>query len=112
MGACPLTSRSSGGRWHLGVLVAAGLVRVEPHGRQRRYRLADVTVAAALEQLGHLCPTTEVASLRHSREQRDLARARLCYDHLAGRLGVGITDSFLTRGSPYDEGATGKGDEG
>ncbi len=83
---------------HLGVLVAAGLVRVEPRGRQRLYRLADATVGAALEQLAHLCPQTEVASLRHSREQRDLARARLCYDHLAGRLGVGVTDAFLTRG--------------
>lgn len=83
---------------HLGVLVEAGLVRVEPRGRQRLYRLADATVAAALEQLGHLCPPTQVTSLRHSREQRDLARARLCYDHLAGRLGVGITDLFLTRG--------------
>lgn len=82
---------------HLGVLVAAGLVRVEPRGRQRLYRLADATVGAALEQLGHLCPQTEVASLRQSREQRDLARARLCYDHLAGRLGVGVTDAFLNR---------------
>lgn len=83
---------------HLGVLVEAGLVRVEPRGRQRLYRLADATVGAALEQLGYLCPRTKVASLRHSREQRDLARARLCYDHLAGRLGVSVTDAFLTRG--------------
>jgi len=83
---------------HLKVLVEAGLVRSEPRGRQRLYRLTDATVGAALEQLGHLCPQTKVASLRHSREQRDLARARLCYDHLAGRLGVGITDAFLTRG--------------
>jgi len=83
---------------HLGVLVDAGLVRVEPRGRQRLYRLTDATVGTALEQLGHLCPPTEVASLRHSREQRDLARARLCYDHLAGRLGVGVTDAFVARG--------------
>lgn len=83
---------------HLKALVEAGLVRSEPCGRQRLFRLADGTVGAALEQLGHLCPQTEVASLRHSRDQRDLARARLCYDHLAGRLGVGITDAFFTRG--------------
>ena len=73
-------------------------MRVEPRGRQQLYRLSDATVGAALEQLGHLCPQTEVASLRRSREQRDLERARLCYDHLAGQLGVAITDAFLTRG--------------
>lgn len=90
--------RASTASEHLGVLVEAGLVRVEPRGRQRLYRLADGAVGAVLEQLGQLCPQTEVASLRRSREQRDLARARLCYDHLAGRLGVGVTDSFLARG--------------
>lgn len=90
--------RASTASEHLGVLIQAGLVRVHPRGRQRLYRLADPPVAAALEQLGHLCPQTKVSSLRHSREQQALAQARLCYDHLAGRLGVGITDAFLTRG--------------
>ncbi|MFY0409825.1 transcriptional regulator, partial [Solicola sp. PLA-1-18] len=74
------------------------LVVVDARGRQRFFRLADASVAEALEQLGRLCPTTEVASLRRSREQRDLARARLCYDHLAGRLGVGVAEAWVASG--------------
>ncbi|WP_456789172.1 ArsR/SmtB family transcription factor [Cellulomonas sp. P5_C5] len=79
---------------HLSVLVDAGLVRCDPRGRQRFYSLADDSVAAALERLGHLCPPTPVASYRRSRDARDLARARLCYDHLAGRLGVELLESM------------------
>lgn len=82
---------------HLAVLVAAGLVRCEPRGRQRFYALADASVAAALEQLGALSPTTPTTSWRLSREARDLARARLCYDHLAGRLGVELLDAMRRR---------------
>lgn len=80
---------------HLRMLVEVGLILVEPHGRQRRYRLAGPEVASALEELGRLCPITEVGSFRRSREQRDLGRARLCYDHLAGRLGVAMADAFV-----------------
>lgn len=79
---------------HLAVLVDAGLLRCDPHGRQRFYALADDSVAGALERLGELCPTVPTTSLRRSREARDLARARLCYDHVAGRLGVALLDTL------------------
>jgi DNA-binding transcriptional ArsR family regulator len=83
---------------HLGVLVEAGLVACEAHGRQRFYAIADPSVAAALEALGALCPQTVTSSLRQSREARALADARLCYDHLAGRLGVGLTEALVGSG--------------
>jgi len=83
---------------HLAVLVDAGLVRCEPRGRQRFYALADDSVAAALERLGHLCPSAPTTSFRHAREARDLARARLCYDHLAGRLGVELLEAMQRSG--------------
>jgi DNA-binding transcriptional ArsR family regulator len=73
---------------HLAVLMDAGLVRCQARGRQRFYALADSSVAAAFEQLGQLCPPAPVVSYRQSREARDVAQARFCYDHLAGRLGV------------------------
>jgi DNA-binding transcriptional ArsR family regulator len=79
---------------HLSVLVDAGLVRCDPRGRQRFYSLADGSVATSLEQLGHLCPPTPASSYRRPRDVRDLARARLCYDHLAGRLGVELLESM------------------
>jgi DNA-binding transcriptional ArsR family regulator len=83
---------------HLAVLVDSGLVVCEAHGRQRFYAIADPAVAAALEALGGLCPQTETSSLRQSREARALAGARLCYDHLAGHLGVGLTEALVGAG--------------
>ncbi len=75
---------------HLAVLVAGGLLRVERAGRQRLYSVADQHTADALERLGQLCHEVPVNSLRQSRVQRDLADARMCYDHVAGRLGVDL----------------------
>ena len=83
---------------HLTALADAGLVAVARRGRQRFYRLADVGVADALETLGRLCPPAPVVTLRQSAEAARLARARLCYDHLAGRLGVALTEAMAARG--------------
>lgn len=83
---------------HLACLVDSGLVCVSNRGRQRLYALADQDVAAALEQLGYLCLPMTVASLRQSSQQRALAHARLCYDHLAGRLGVAVASAFIASG--------------
>ncbi len=82
---------------HLAVLLGAGLVTMTSVGRQRLYELADRS-AAVLEQLGHLCPPTAITSLRQSSQRRAVTRARLCYDHLAGRLGVGVTVAFTNSG--------------
>lgn len=79
---------------HLGVLVDAGLVTATSRGRQRFYRIKGPAVARALEELGTMCPETPVISLRQSSEARRLAFARLCYDHLAGCLGVALTESM------------------
>lgn len=98
---------------HLAVLVDAGLVRCDPRGRQRFYALADGAVAGALERLGELCPTVPTTSLRRSREARDLARARLCYDHVAGRLGVALLDAIQHQAwlTPHDVRLTAAGRE-
>lgn len=82
---------------HLAVLVDAGLATVEQAGRHRRYTLTDGRVAQALELLGGPADE-EVTSLRLSREQRRVRRARTCYDHLAGQLGVALADRFLATG--------------
>ncbi|MET3803068.1 DNA-binding transcriptional ArsR family regulator [Nakamurella sp. UYEF19] len=82
---------------HLAVLLEAGLLSCVITGRQRFYRIATPSIAAAVEHIGRLCPELPVSSLRLSRAQRDLAQARLCYDHLAGRVAVLLTDSYLDR---------------
>ncbi len=81
---------------HLADLVDGGLVRVRAQGRHRYYELADASVASALEALGRLATTTPVVrSLRESTRARALANARTCYDHLAGRVGVGLLDAMV-----------------
>jgi DNA-binding transcriptional ArsR family regulator len=79
---------------HLAQLVAGGLLGVEPHGRERRYRLAGPAVAQALESLAHVLPAPPAHAARATRELR---HARLCYDHLAGRLGVAVSDALIAR---------------
>ena len=84
---------------HLGKLLSAGLVTAERSGRNRYYRLADHQVMDALEAMARLAPTTPVTSLRQGTRAAALRRARTCYDHLAGRLGVDITEGLLASGA-------------
>src|SRR3954465_15706156 len=83
---------------HLGNLLAAGLLAVEQHGRHRYYRIADARVLQAVEALAQLAPTAPVRSLKEGTRAEQLRSARLCYDHLAGRLGVAVMSSLLERG--------------
>jgi len=75
---------------HLRKLLDAGLVVVEPEGRYRCYRLASSEVGALVESMSLLAPPRVVRSLREGTRADALRRARTCYDHLAGRLGVEI----------------------
>lgn len=83
---------------HLSVLVEAGLVSCEAHGRRRYYSLAGPQVAAALEALGALADAVAVSGYRRSRQAEYLAAARFCYDHLAGRLGIALADAWTRQG--------------
>jgi len=83
---------------HLAVLVAAGLVTSRAQGRHRYYALAGPEVADALEALGALAGPAPVAGMLRSREADRLAAARFCYDHLAGRLGVGLAEACVGQG--------------
>ena len=83
---------------HLRKLTTAGLLAVETHGRYRYYRLAGPTVARLIEALGTLSPAAQIRSLRQDTRAAALRRARTCYDHLAGRLGVALMAAFLDRG--------------
>jgi DNA-binding transcriptional ArsR family regulator len=97
---------------HLGRLLDGGLVTVISQGRHRYYRLAGAEIAEALEALGRISPAIEVRSLRQSRQAQRLRRARTCYDHLAGEIGVALYGALIGGGlievDPY--GVTGKGE--
>jgi DNA-binding transcriptional ArsR family regulator len=83
---------------HLARLVAAGMLTVERQGRHRYYRIARPEVVQALEALASLAPNRPIRSLRQGSRAHLLRQARMCYDHLAGRLGVELMGSLLDRG--------------
>jgi hypothetical protein len=82
---------------HLSALVSGGLLRVVTAGRHRYYELAGSEVAQALEALSQLCPSIPVRSLPQSTAWRSMQLSRLCYDHLAGRVGVGLLERMRER---------------
>jgi len=83
--------------FHLAKLLDGNMISAARQGRHRYYRLAGPDVAAALEAIGLISASLPVRSLRQSREAVALAGARTCYDHLAGRAGVGLLDALLGR---------------
>ncbi|MEU2632757.1 helix-turn-helix domain-containing protein, partial [Kitasatospora sp. NPDC007106] len=85
---------------HLNRLVGGGLLAEERQGRHRYVRLADPQVAELVEQLAALAPgrPERPATLAADGRRRALAHARTCYDHLAGAVGVAITDAMTARG--------------
>lgn len=98
---------------HLARLVEHGLVTRRRSGRHRYYALAGGEVAAALESLARISPPAVAATRSESAEKRALRFARTCYDHLAGRLGVLLTDTLLEHGLISAQGfeVTARGEE-
>jgi DNA-binding transcriptional ArsR family regulator len=82
---------------HLAKLEQGGLVVPEKQGRHRYFRLSGVDVAAALEQLMGLASRAGHLRTRPGPKDPDLRRARVCYDHLAGDMGVAFFDSLTRR---------------
>ena len=85
---------------HLTRLVHGGLLVERRQGRHRYVQLAGPKQARLLEGLlAHLGPTDPPErTLGASAANQALRRGRTCYDHLAGRLGVAITDAMTARG--------------
>jgi DNA-binding transcriptional ArsR family regulator len=83
---------------HLAKLRAAGLLSMVRAGRHRHFRLASTTVADMIDALVAVALEKRPRSRPLSREARALGAARMCYDHLAGRLSVDLADSFVSRG--------------
>lgn len=79
---------------HLAKLIQAGLLSAESQSRHRYYTFARKEIAYAIEAMTHLIP--------HSKKEQPSAenipaikQCRTCYDHLAGKTAVAITDSML-----------------
>ena len=111
MGGRALTARELAGHagiapqtasGHLARLLEAGLIVMERQGRHHYHRLASPDVARLLETLGQFAtrsgngPTRP--AVRTGPKDMALRAARTCYDHFAGRLGVGIADALIAQG--------------
>ncbi|MCA1026252.1 ArsR/SmtB family transcription factor [Cytobacillus kochii] len=84
--------------FHLAKLVENNLVISEKNGRFRYFRLANEEVANTLEIFMSISPPPEVRSLKQSSQLKRLENARTCYDHLAGRLSVTLTNIMQEEG--------------
>ena len=92
--AAGVTAQTASG--HLGRMVEANLLAARAQGRNRFYRLASGDVAHAMESLMALAgqraePASRTAAWRRD---PDLRYCRTCYDHLAGQVGLAVTDSL------------------
>jgi DNA-binding transcriptional ArsR family regulator len=84
---------------HLRQLTDAGLIRVRVQGRHRYHEIVNPEVATVLEAIAHIAPPAPVQSLDEQQAALELAEARTCYDHLAGRRGVQLRDRLLAVGA-------------
>lgn len=92
-GITPQTASS-----HLSKLLDGGLVKMMKNGRHRYYALKSHQVATTLESLQLIAPMQKNITRRQSKISPELCYARTCYDHLAGQLGVAVTDALVSKG--------------
>src|SRR5277367_1918879 len=83
---------------HLSKLLDAALIEVDQQGRHRYFRLANEDVATLLESLMGVAFRTGAVRLISSPREPALRKARICYDHLAGEVGVLAYESLLEHG--------------
>jgi DNA-binding transcriptional ArsR family regulator len=79
---------------HLAKLLDAELLAVEAQGRHRYFRLGGEDVGDLLESLMGVAAQRKTTRVRTGPREPALRRARVCYDHLAGDLGVGLFDAM------------------
>jgi DNA-binding transcriptional ArsR family regulator len=82
---------------HLKRLLEERLVSVAVQGRHKYVRLASPDVAQLMELMMAVAPRANVRRPAPRVEEK-LRHARMCYDHLAGELGIGITDGLVKQG--------------
>lgn len=91
---------------HLRRLVDARLVAMEPQGRHRYFRIASEEVAHLLESLMGVAFDIHRQTLKTGPREPAMRKARVCYDHLAGEVGVTIYDR-LQRQQAFRNGSDG-----
>lgn len=91
--AANITPQSASG--HLKKLVEAGILQVEQKGKCRYYHYAKHEVTGAIEAMRNLVGLKKADPDHFSADYMAMKNARVCYDHIGGRLGVGIARSLI-----------------
>lgn len=83
--------------YHLAKLTELQWIAMEKHGRFHYYQISNKELAQMLESWLQISPLKPSRSLNQSIENQMLYLGRICYDHLAGKIGVQITDWLLEK---------------
>jgi DNA-binding transcriptional ArsR family regulator len=78
---------------HLTKLLEAELVKVKRQGRHRYFSFSKVEVAYAVESLASLA-SDEDSGIKKIETHQGIKYCRTCYDHLAGLVGVRVTEAL------------------
>jgi DNA-binding transcriptional ArsR family regulator len=82
---------------HLNKLAQADLLTIESQGRHKYYKISRPEVAYALEAIGNLIPNEKHRKIVSNKDNSAIKYCRTCYDHLAGKVGVLITEALLAQ---------------
>ena len=82
---------------HLSKLVKANLLAVDNQGRHKYYRFMNDKVAQTIETIASLLPMNNDDRQKETAPLNGIKYARTCYDHLAGKVGVAITNGLLEK---------------
>lgn len=82
---------------HLAKLVEGKLLTATKQGRHRYFRLAGPAIADLLEKLITISAAQLPPMPRTGPRDEALRKARLCYDHLAGEMGVAMFDGLVAQ---------------
>jgi DNA-binding transcriptional ArsR family regulator len=91
---------------HLAKLEQGGLIAMTKQGRHRYFRLSGPDVAEMLESIMGLAARIGHLRTRTGPREPAMRRARVCYDHLAGELGVLMFDRLVAEGVIAGKGET------
>lgn len=83
---------------HLSKLLSGNILRVDVQGRHRYYSFANSDVAYAVESLANLANENLPPKLNKKLIKTGVKYCRTCYDHLAGYVGVTITEAMVEQG--------------
>jgi len=83
---------------HLKKLEDAGLLMQRKQGRHRYFALFDEDVGGVLESMMGLAAKRGLVRTRTGPKDEALRKARICYNHLAGDLGVKLYDNMVASG--------------